>query len=160
MEKVIDNLSLKDLSIDEIEISPEIQDKDVNTDFSIADLSDAFASIPERMGFKIGEAADIVGVKQYVLRYWETEFDQLKPQKSANNQRMYTRKDVETALMIKKLLYKERFSIEGARKAIRKLKSQVKEDKAWDTMDRNYERAIYEIGLVKQGITRLRDLFS
>ena len=85
-------------------------------------------SIPQKMAFKIGEAAEMVGVKQYVLRYWESEFDMLRPRKSANGQRVYSRKDVETAMMIKKLLYQDRFSIEGARSALRQLKSTVKEN--------------------------------
>lgn len=90
-------------------------------------LQDKIENIPDKMGFKIGEAADYVGVKQYVLRYWETEFDVLHPKKSKNGQRMYTPKDVETALLIKKLLHEDRFSIEGARSALKKLKKQVKE---------------------------------
>lgn len=90
-------------------------------------LQDKIENIPDKFGFKIGEAADYVGVKQYVLRYWETEFDQLKPKKSKNGQRMYTKKDVEMALMIKKLLYDDRFSIEGAQAALKKLRQQVKE---------------------------------
>ena len=85
--------------------------------------------IPQKMAFKIGEAAQMIGVKQYVLRYWETEFDQLRPKKSKNNQRVYSRRDVETALMIKKLLYVDRFSIEGARAALRQLKREVKEER-------------------------------
>ena len=90
-------------------------------------LQDQIENIPDKMGFKIGEAADYVGVKQYVLRYWESEFDILKPKKSKNGQRMYTQKDVETALLIKKLLHEDRFSIEGARSALKKLRKQVKE---------------------------------
>lgn len=83
-------------------------------------------AIPDKMAFKIGEVADILGIKTYVLRYWETEFEALKPKKSNQNQRMYTKKDVETALFIKKLLYRDRFSIEGARKALKKVKTEVK----------------------------------
>jgi len=90
-------------------------------------LQTKIENIPDKFGFKIGEAADYVGVKQYVLRYWESEFDILKPKKSKNGQRMYTKKDVETALLIKKLLHEDRFSIEGAQSALRKLRQQVKE---------------------------------
>ena len=61
-----------------------------------------------------------------MLRYWETEFDFLKPKKSAHNQRMYSKKDVETLFLIKKLLYVDRFSIEGARTAMKKLKKDHK----------------------------------
>lgn len=90
-------------------------------------LQSKIENIPDKFGFKIGEAAEYVGVKQYVLRYWESEFDTLKPKKSKNGQRMYTQKDVETALMIRKLLYDDRFSIEGAQAAIKKLRQQVKD---------------------------------
>ena len=90
-------------------------------------LQTKLENIPDKFGFKIGEAAEYVGVKQYVLRYWESEFDQLKPKKSKNGQRMYTKKDVETALMIRKLLHDDRFSIEGAQAALKKLRQQVKD---------------------------------
>lgn len=96
-------------------------------------LQDKIENIPDKMGFKIGEAADYVGVKQYVLRYWESEFDILKPKKSKNGQRMYTKKDVETALLIRKLLHEDRFSIEGAQSALRKLRKQVKDKPAHES---------------------------
>ncbi len=90
-------------------------------------LQQKIVNIPDKMAFKIGEAADYVGVKQYVLRYWESEFDILQPKKSKNGQRMYSKRDVETALLIKKLLHEDRFSIEGAQSALRKLRKQVKD---------------------------------
>lgn len=74
------------------------------------------AGIPDKAFFKIGEAARVVGVEPYVLRYWETEFDFLRPQKSRANQRVYTRRDVEMLLQVKRLLYKEKFTIAGARR--------------------------------------------
>lgn len=80
--------------------------------------------IPDRMYFRIGEVADIVGVKAYVLRYWESEFPLLSPSKSNSQQRMYSRTDVENALLIKHLLYDLRFSIEGARKRIGEMRRQ------------------------------------
>lgn len=83
-------------------------------------------SIPDKMAFKIGDVADLVGIKQYVLRYWETEFDVLKPKKAANNQRMFTKKDVENVFLIRKLLHRDRFSIEGARAAMKDLKTFVR----------------------------------
>lgn len=79
--------------------------------------------IPDKLGFKIGEVAKFVGVKSYVLRYWESEFESLRPKKSGNGQRVYARKDIEMALTIRKLLYEDRFSIEGARCALKKMKS-------------------------------------
>jgi len=83
---------------------------------------DPYASIiPDKVYFKIGEVADIVGVKPYVLRYWETEFPDIAPAKSKSKQRLYKRKEVEAILRIRDLLYKEKFTIEGARKRIKEL---------------------------------------
>lgn len=76
--------------------------------------------IPDKMYFRIGEVADIVGVKPYVLRYWETEFPSLRPQKSRTRQRMYRRRDVELLLSIKHLLYERKYTIAGARQLLRK----------------------------------------
>ncbi|MDX9731730.1 MAG: MerR family transcriptional regulator [Bdellovibrionales bacterium] len=86
-------------------------------------------AIPERMAFKIGPAADLVGVKPYVLRFWETEFEALRPKKSRKGQRAYSRRDIETAMIIKKLLYEDRFSIEGARSRLKELRSKVREER-------------------------------
>ncbi len=104
------------------------------------ELMQSIEAIPEKMAFKIGEVADMVGVKQYVLRYWESEFDALRPRKSRNGQRIYTRREVETALMIKKLLYTDRFSIEGARSALKQMKSRVREEKDWKVLIGSHER--------------------
>lgn len=92
------------------------------------------SQVPDRMGFKIGDVAELLGVKQYVLRYWESEFDLLKPKKAANNQRIYTKRDVENALIIRKLLHRDRFSIEGARAALRDVKQFVKKEKDWSAL--------------------------
>lgn len=80
---------------------------------------EAGAIPPEKLYFRIGEVARIVGVKPYVLRYWETEFSVLKPDKSPSKHRLYRRRDVETLLRIKELLHKKRFTIEGARKVLK-----------------------------------------
>ncbi|MFN0279388.1 MAG: MerR family transcriptional regulator [Pyrinomonadaceae bacterium] len=80
--------------------------------------------IPDKLYFKIGEVCDLVGVQAHVLRYWETEFSMLSPQKNKSGQRSYRRRDVEMALRIKQLLYKEMFTIAGARK---KLQSEQRE---------------------------------
>jgi len=74
--------------------------------------------IPEKLFFKIGEVAEIVQEEQHVLRYWETEFSMLAPQKNRAGQRTYRRKDVEMAIRIKELLRNEGFTIEGARKKL------------------------------------------
>ncbi|MDQ3800915.1 MAG: MerR family transcriptional regulator [Acidobacteriota bacterium] len=80
--------------------------------------------IPEKIFFKIGEVCDLVGVQAHVLRYWETEFPMLSPQKNRSGQRTYRRRDVEIALRIKELLYDELFTIAGAKK---KLQSELRE---------------------------------
>lgn len=74
--------------------------------------------IPEKIYFKIGEVCELLDVQAHVLRYWETEFPMLSPQKNKSGQRSYRRRDVEMALRIKQLLYKEMFTIAGARKKL------------------------------------------
>ena len=75
--------------------------------------------IPEKLYFRIGEVSTLCKLPAYVLRFWETEFPQLKPVKSSTGQRMYRRKDVETLIRIKTLLYEEGFTIAGARQQLR-----------------------------------------
>jgi len=72
--------------------------------------------IPDKLYFRIGEVSGLTRTKPYVLRYWETEFPMLKPAKSRSGHRLYQREDVETVFEIKRLLYQEGFTIEGARK--------------------------------------------
>ncbi len=74
--------------------------------------------IPSKQYFKIGEVSALTQLEPYVLRYWETEFKMIRPVRFGSNQRMYRRKDVETILEIKKLLYEEGFTIAGARKKL------------------------------------------
>src|SRR5215468_11449145 len=80
--------------------------------------------IPDKLYFRIGEVSRLCRLPAYVLRFWETEFPQLKPSKGSTGQRMYRRKDVESVLRIKQLLYEEGFTIPGARQF---LKSEVKD---------------------------------
>src|SRR5215471_20080049 len=75
--------------------------------------------IPEKLYFRIGEVARLCRLPAYVLRFWETEFPQLKPVKSSTGQRMYRRHDVESVVRIKKLLYEDGFTIAGARAQLR-----------------------------------------
>lgn len=82
-------------------------------------MSDQGTAIPDKLFFRIGEVSQLVGVEPYVLRYWESEFPGLSPKKSNTGQRMFRRKDVELLLSIKHLLYNEKFTIEGARKALK-----------------------------------------
>ena len=75
--------------------------------------------LPAKLYYRIGEVSGIVGVEPHVLRYWETEFRSVRPQKSAKGQRIYSRRDVETLLKVKELLYAHRFTIAGARRKLR-----------------------------------------
>ncbi len=75
--------------------------------------------LPAKLYYRIGEVAGIVGVEPHVLRYWETEFRSIRPQKSAKGQRIYSRRDVETLLKVRELLYAHRFTIAGAKRKLR-----------------------------------------
>lgn len=90
----------------------------MSTPENAPDLSAVAATteIPDKLYFRIGDVARLAGIKPYVLRFWETEFSALGPKKSGTGHRLYRRKDVEMVLEIKRLLYEQRFTIEGARK--------------------------------------------
>ena len=85
------------------------------------DTLDAEVEIPERRYYRIGEVSRITGVKAYVLRYWESEFRWMAPQKSRSMQRLYRKRDIEMILLVKKLLYGQRYTIAGARKKLREM---------------------------------------
>jgi DNA-binding transcriptional MerR regulator len=74
--------------------------------------------IPNKLFFKIGEVCEITDTQPYVLRYWESEFPALAPAKNSSGQRIYRRRDIETVLRIKELLYQEGFTIAGAKKRL------------------------------------------
>ena len=81
-------------------------------------MNRAVVYIPEKLFFKIGEVCDITGVQAHVLRYWESEFPMLAPQKNRAGQRTYRKRDVEMALRIKELLYEDQYTIAGAKKKL------------------------------------------
>jgi DNA-binding transcriptional MerR regulator len=83
-------------------------------------VSDA---LPQKLYFRIGEVAGIVGVEPHVLRYWEREFRSIRPTKSARGQRVYSRRDVENLLRVRELLYTQGFTIAGARKQLQRAPS-------------------------------------
>jgi DNA-binding transcriptional MerR regulator len=83
--------------------------------------------IPDKLYFRIGEVATLCRLPAYVLRFWETEFPQLKPVKSSTGQRMYRKRDVESVVRIKKLLYEDGFTIAGARTHLRE---EIKSDRS------------------------------
>ena len=81
--------------------------------------------IPDKLYFRIGEVADLCRLPAYVLRFWQSEFPQLKPVKSSTGQRMYRKRDVESVLRIKQLLYEQGYTIQGARQHLRAVVGQV-----------------------------------
>ena len=92
--------------------------------------------IPDKLFFKIGEVAELAGVEQHVLRYWEEEIESLKPKKNKSGQRLYQKKDVERVFEIKQLLYAEKFTVAGARKKMKQnKKKETQLDIAFDRED-------------------------
>ena len=81
-------------------------------------MSPPAVAIPEKLFFKIGEVCELAGVQAHVLRYWESEFPTLAPQKNRAGQRVYRKRDVEMALRIKELLYDDQYTIAGAKKRL------------------------------------------
>jgi DNA-binding transcriptional MerR regulator len=86
-----------------------------------SEASATSAAAAEKRYYRIGEVSRITGIKPYVLRYWESEFRWMAPQKSRSKQRLYRRRDIDMILMIKKLLYDQRYTIAGARKKLREM---------------------------------------
>jgi DNA-binding transcriptional MerR regulator len=78
------------------------------------------SSLPAKLYFRIGEVAELVGVEPHVLRYWEREFRAIRPTKSAKGQRVYSRRDVENLMRVRELLYREGFTIAGAKKKLQR----------------------------------------
>ncbi|HKE60644.1 MAG TPA: MerR family transcriptional regulator [Pyrinomonadaceae bacterium] len=84
----------------------------------LQNMSRPAVAIPEKLFFKIGEVCELAGVQAHVLRYWESEFPMLAPQKNRAGQRVYRKRDVEMALRIKELLYEDQYTIAGAKKRL------------------------------------------
>jgi DNA-binding transcriptional MerR regulator len=113
--------------------------------------------LPEKIYFKIGEVSQIVGVEPYVLRYWETEFDLLKPSKAPSKHRLYKKRDVELLLNIKRLLYTDGFTIEGARKKLKEAKKEEKDQLKLPLSEQKYRSALMKM---KKDLEALRRLLS
>jgi DNA-binding transcriptional MerR regulator len=87
--------------------------------------------IPERVFYRIREVCNLTGLKPHILRYWENEFKDIRPTKSSKGQRLYRKRDLEAIFIIKKLLYEQRFTIDGAKKYLttqRRLVEEIKEE--------------------------------
>src|SRR5216684_1421196 len=112
--------------------------------------------IPDKLYFRIGEVATLCRLPAYVLRFWETEFPQLKPVKSSTGQRMYRRKDLEAVLRIKTLLYEEGFTIAGARQHLR---AEIKGDRTQTAIPfPSHSNA--ELQNIRQGLREILNLLS
>jgi DNA-binding transcriptional MerR regulator len=114
--------------------------------------------LPDKLYFKIGEVAKIVGVKPYVLRYWETEFPAIRPGKTRSKHRLYRRRDVEALLEIKRLLHNERYTIEGAKRRLKqpaKPAAELRPQLALPLGERTYRNALVRL---RQDLQALYDL--
>src|ERR1700690_2185686 len=112
--------------------------------------------IPDKLYFRIGEVATLCRLPAYVLRFWESEFPQLKPVKSSTGQRMYRRRDVESVLHIKQLLYEQGFTIVGARQQLR---SESKNDKGQAAIPFPAQSSA-ELQHIRQGLREILHLLS
>jgi DNA-binding transcriptional MerR regulator len=112
--------------------------------------------IPDKLYFRIGEVATLCHLPAYVLRFWETEFPQLKPVKSSTGQRMYRKRDVESVVRIKQLLYDQGFTIAGARQQLR---TESKPDKTQTAIPFPTQSAA-EIRHIRQGLREILNLLS
>jgi DNA-binding transcriptional MerR regulator len=113
------------------------------------------AGIPDKLFFKIGEVARMTSLRPSILRYWETEFSNLQPHKSRSGQRLYSRKELDLVLEIKRLLYSEKLTIEGARRAMAK-RGKAREPQETDA-DRSSAHILKVIKEVKDDLKNIRD---
>ena len=117
--------------------------------------------IPDRLYFKIGDVARICKVETYVLRFWETQFPQLKPNKSGTGQRLYRRRDVETALEIKRLVHGEGYTLMGARQALGQVrKSAATEPKPANDKPANLNTAAAVIGAARSELREIAGMLA
>ena len=108
--------------------------------------------IPDKFYFKIGEVSDIAGVAPYVLRFWETEFKQIRPKRTEAGQRLYRKQDVALVLRIKHLLYHRKFTIEGARQHLKKKPDRVPGPRQ--------AAAAPDIAEIREELIRIRELIE
>jgi DNA-binding transcriptional MerR regulator len=109
-------------------------------------------SIPDKSYFRIGEVSRLLHVQPYVIRYWESEFKTVRPIRTRSDQRLYRHQDVEELQLIRRLLYKENFTINGARKQLRKMRG---EEECTASARDEREEILAE---VEKGLRQIRDL--
>jgi DNA-binding transcriptional MerR regulator len=108
--------------------------------------------IPDKAYFRIGEVSKILNVEPYVIRYWENEFRTIKPVRTRTAQRLYRKKDVQELLTIRNLLYSQRFTIDGARKQLLKIRGNSEPD--------NIKFEKEKLILIKQELEEIRKIIS
>jgi DNA-binding transcriptional MerR regulator len=113
--------------------------------------------IPDKLYFRIGDVSKLARLPAYVLRFWETEFPQLRPTKSSTGQRMYRRRDVENVMMIKRLLYEEGFTIAGARQHLR---AEVKTGKEQSPLPFSGKASKDGLLAVRHGLKEILEILS
>ncbi len=120
--------------------------------------------IPDKAYFRIGEVSRILDVEPYVIRYWESVFKTVRPERTRSDQRRYRRKDVQELLVIKDLLYGKRFTIAGAKKELRRMKQGALQDgedsERPDGPDRMSDQKNDRLAVVKEGLTQIRDMLN
>jgi DNA-binding transcriptional MerR regulator len=117
-------------------------------------------SIPDKLYFKIGEVKKITGVEAHVLRYWESEFKIIRPQRASSKQRLYRRVDVENILTIKKLLYEDGYTVPGARKLLIAKKSKKKQSMAVKPTVSGGKKARSMLSELKNDLKQLQELLE
>ncbi|MBI5286362.1 MAG: MerR family transcriptional regulator [Deltaproteobacteria bacterium] len=118
------------------------------------------SQIPDRLYFKIGEVSKITKVEPYVLRYWESRFKMINPQKSKSKQRIYRRRDVETILEIKRLLYQEGYTLEGARKRLSALQGEQKDKQLKLELGGDRGKYIKELKSIKEELYSIKKILE
>jgi DNA-binding transcriptional MerR regulator len=113
--------------------------------------------IPDKLYFKIGEVSSLTKVKPYVLRYWESEFKIISPRKSLTKQRVYNRRDIELILDIKRLLYKEGFTLDGAKKKIKEIQAERAKQLDFGFNDKQFQTAL---NAIKKELTQIKKLLA
>jgi DNA-binding transcriptional MerR regulator len=108
--------------------------------------------LPDKLFYKIGEVSRLTGIPAYILRYWETEFEILQPKKSRSGQRLYRKKDVETVLQIKQLLYRDGFTIAGAKARFRSLPERQGASKG---RNQKQEDILGSLRIIREGLERI-----
>jgi DNA-binding transcriptional MerR regulator len=108
--------------------------------------------IPEKTYFRIGEVSKILGVEPYVVRYWESEFSSIKPIRTKSEQRLYRRKDLEELVLIQRLLYRDKFTIAGAKKKLQELRRES------PSMPGAEEECREKLRSIRQELEAIRDL--